>query len=167
MSQNPFSSFDNAYMASLNNAYRDAETGYKPRSLPEGKYQTVISAFALKPSTKFPDELNLALGFEVLSGDQKGVTAYKYYSITPEHISRLKNDMLVLGIDLEDDVSKLGELTTADKILDQIVDITIKHTQKKDGKGFYQNVYVNRSLGKISEGFQEVPEGEDDECPFD
>ncbi len=167
MSQNPFDSLDAAYRASLKNAYRDAETGYKPRSLPEGKFQAVISAFVLKPSSKYPDELNLTLGFEVINGDQKGVTAYKFYSLTPEHIGRLKPDMETLGIDLEEDVTKLGERTTADKILDQIVDITVKHTKKKEGKGFYQNIYINRSVGKLSEGFQEVPEGEDDECPFD
>lgn len=165
MSQNPFDAFDAAYKASLNNAYRDAklidQQGYM---LPEGKYQCIISAFSLKPSTKFPDELNLSLGFEIIQGDQKGMTAYKYYQIVPENLDRLKTDMNTLGINLEDDITKLGELQTADKILDQIVDISIKHKRRDDGKGFYQNVYLNRSHGKAGDSFQET---DDDENPFE
>lgn len=170
MSQNPFNGLDAAYMASLNNAYRaaDGSSGFS-HTLPDGKYQCAICAFSLKPSKKFPDELNLSLGFEVLNGDQKGVTVYKYYSIVPERLDMLKRDMVTLGVDLEDDISKLGELPTADKILDQVVDITVKQTPRRDGqKGWYQNIYLNRSLGKLSAVMGEVLETvDDDETPFD
>lgn len=167
-SQNPFNQFDNAYMASLNNAYREAQslrrTGTMPM-LPEGKYQCIVSAFSLKPSKNYPDELNLMLGFEVISGDQKGITAYKFYAINPESVERLKTDMQILNIDLEDDISVLGEFKTADAILDQIVDITVKHKRKENGT-FFQNIYLNRSMGKASvNGFQPVED--DDELPFE
>ena len=168
MSQNPFKSFDDAYLASLNNAYRAAEVKTPSATIiPEGKYQCVISAFALKPSRNYPDELNLSLGFEVLDGPQKGKTVFKYYMIIPEGLDILKTDMSCLGINLEDDITRLGELSTAEAILDQVVDITIKHKKKQKGEGVYQNIYINRCLGKIAVGDNSFQEVDDDELPFD
>lgn len=162
MNQNPFKQLDSVYQASLNNAYRAATVRQGAnRMLPEGKYQCIISAFSLKPSKAFPDELNLALGFEVLDGDQRGITTYKFYSITPERMEILKEDLMKLKIDLQDNIVNLGEESTANAILDQIVDITVKHKKRQNGDGFYQNLYITRSYGK--EGFTEV----DDETPFD
>lgn len=161
--QNPFSQLGRDYQASLNNAYRDAQnlsTGM--RSLPEGKYQCIICAFSLRPSKQYPDELSLSLGFQVISGDQKNVIVYKYYAINPENLDRLKTDMETLKIDLHDDITNLGEADTAEAIIDQIVDITVKHKAKTDGKGFFQNIYINRAYGKNS--FTEI---EDDDNPFD
>jgi hypothetical protein len=164
-SNNPFRNMDSAYQASLNNAYKAAQVRQGSNSmLPEGKYQCAISIFSLKPNANYPDELSLMLGFEVISGDQKGVTAYKFYSINPENLDTLKTDMTKLGIDLTQDITILGEAQTADAILDQIVDITVKHKKRKDKEGFYQNIYINRSIGKASDQFQEV---DDDELPFE
>ena len=168
MSTNPFDSFDSAYMASLNNAYRAAEAKGGGSFLPpEGKYQTIVSAFSLKPSKIFNDELTLNLGFEVLDGEHKGKTVYKYYSIIPEGLDLLKTDMTRLNIDLEDDIRKLGEMKTAEQIIDQVVDITIKHKKKKNGEGVYQNVYIDRSLGKVQPPFENFKEVDDDQLPFD
>ena len=165
---NPFRNMDAGYQASLNNAYRAATVrgGNGMAMLPEGKYQCIITAFSLKPNTKYPDELNLSLGFEVLTGDQKGVLVHKFYSIVPERLDTLKTDMVMLGVDLSDDITKLGELETADHLLDQIVNISVRHKKRPDGNGFFQNIFINRCLGKAGlpgEGFQEV---DDDELPF-
>lgn len=165
-SNNPFNQLDPAYQASLNNAYKAAQVlgGSGNASLPEGKYQCIIGSFSLKPNKNYPDELTLMLGFEVITGDQKGAVAYKFYAINPENLDRLKTDMNTLNVDLSDDITVLGEMKTADQILDQIVDITVKHKRKPDGRGFYQNVYLNRSHGKADQ-FQ--PVDNDDDNPFD
>lgn len=164
MNQNPFDSYDEAYKASLNNAYRNAEVKrYNNYMIPEGKYQCVIISFALKPSKQFIDELNLNLGFEILEGPCKGANLYKFYPITPEQIERLKTDMKTLDIDLGDDVTKLGDYTIAQQILDKVVDVTVKHHKKTKGDGFYQNVYINRCVGKMDM----TPVENDDDCPFE
>jgi hypothetical protein len=135
------------------------------RLLDEGKYQTIISAYSLKPSKKFEDELNLMLGFEIISGQNKGIIVYKFYAINPERIDTLKGDMQILGIDLEETgIRALGDPATADKILDLICDIQIKHKKRTDGNGVFQNVYLSKCLGKAEDNFMET---DDDECPFD
>ena len=163
---NPFKQNDDAYQASLNNAYKAAQSYNNNgiRMLPEGKYQCIIDAFSLKPSKLYSDELNLILGFSVITGEHKGETVFKYYAITPENLDRLKTDMITLNIDLSEDITILGEMKTAEAILDQIVDINIKHRRKKNGEGFYQNVYIVRSLGKADDTFMETEPGE---TPFD
>lgn len=164
--QNPFDAFDATYMASLNNAYKAAQV-YQggPTILPEGKYQCIVSAFSLKPSKVYQDELTLSLGFEVIQGELKGRTVYKFYDINPEYLDTLKTDMNTLGIDLTEDIRKLGDMSTANHILDQIVDIQVKHKKKQKGEGVYQNIFLNRSMGKANGGFQEVED--DDELPFE
>ena len=166
MSQNPFDAFDASYKASLNNAYRDAEVKSRRFTmLPEGKYQCIISSYEIKPSEMYADELTLKIGFEVISGDQKGIVAYKFYQIIPERMDTLKTDMTMLGIDLTGDISILGTAQTANKIVDLIVDITVRHKKKTDGKGFYQNIFINRCLGKAENN--EFTEVDDDELPFE
>lgn len=165
MSQNPFKQLDSAYQASLRNAYKSAGVRQPGRAmLPEGRYQCIVSAFSLKENRNYPDELSLILGFEVLHGDQKGVTVYKFYNINPESLDILKTDLTIMNVDIEEDITLLGEMKTADKIIDQIVDITVKHKRKKDEQGYYQNIFLNRCLGKSSDYLQEV---EDDELPFE
>lgn len=165
MSNNPFNALDPAYLASLNNAYRAAEVKSKGITiLPEGKYQAMISAYLLKPSKIYQDEMNLQLGFDILSGEHKGKTVYKYYSIIPEGLDMLKTDMVMLGIDLQDDITKLGDELIGQSILQTVVDITIRHKKAKNSERIYQNVYINRVAGNASEAFMEV---DDDESPFD
>lgn len=165
MSQNPFNQLDAAYQASLRNAYKEAEVR-RPGMvvLPEGNYQCMITSFSLKENPNYADELSLMLGFEVLTGDQKGVTVYKYYNINPESLDILKTDLTTLNVDIDHDITLLGEMKTADKILDQIVDVRIKHKQKRDGSGHYQNIYITRCLGKNANQFTEV---QDDKLPFE
>lgn len=164
MSINPFDSFDATYIASLNNAYRDAKTRSNGTSmLPEGKFQCIIDYVALKPSRTYADEIQLILGLTVVSGDQKGVHINKYLSIIPERMGFLKQDMYTLGVDLGEDVSILGEQEVMTEILDQIVDITVKHKARDNGKGFYMNIFIDRSHGK-NNTMQEI---EDDDNPFD
>ena len=165
MSNNPFNSFGPDYLASLNNSYRDAKVrarGGGSATLPEGKYQAYINYVSLMPSKLYADELQLAIGFDILAGDQKGQHVAKYIAIIPERMEQLKNDLSVLNIDIGDDVSKLGEEETINQMIDQIVDITIRH-KKKDKGGFFQNVYIDRSLGK-SDNF--VEQDDDDDNPF-
>ena len=165
MSVNPFSNFDATYIASLNNSYRDAQVRSSGRTqLPEGKYQCMIDYVALKPSQYYADEMQLILGFEVISGDQKGVRVNKYINIIPERMDQLKTDLSILGVDLGDDIVNLGEQETIEAILDQIVDITVKHKARENGKGFFMNIFLNRSHGKAAATMQEV---EDDDNPFD
>jgi hypothetical protein len=166
MSANPFSNFDSAYIASLNNSYRDAQVRTNSYSvLPDGKYQTIIDYVALKPSKYYEDELQFIMGFQVLTGDCKGARVSKYTSVVPERIENLKNDLSVLGIDLHDNIVNLGEPETINAILDQIVDITVKQKPKDNGKGFYFNIYINRSHGKAGDNFETVED--DDDNPFD
>ena len=168
MSQNLFDSYGRDYLSELNRAYRDAEVNTRTGLLPEGKYQAHISYVSLNHSKIYPDEIQLGIVFTVLNGDQKGVRVSKYTPVTLENLSRLKSDLTVLGIDLGDDVSKLGNMEILDAILDQIVDITVKHKKRNDGKGVYQNIYINRSMGKNdgSAGMDGFTEVDDDESPF-
>lgn len=162
MGNNPFSSYDMDYISSLNNAYRDASVRGGTNAVPEGKYQAALSYIALLPSKYFENELQLCLGFTILEGDQKGASLSKYISIIPESMERLKTDMTVLGLDLENNIVKLGEQDVLEGLLDTVVDLTVRHKQKKDGKGWYTNIYLNRASGKY-EGDLEV---QDDDNPF-
>lgn len=165
MAMNPFDNFDAAYIAALNNSYRDAKIRPSGRAmLPEGKYQTIIDSVSLKPSQYYADELQFAIGFEVLTGDQRGVKVSKYISVVPERIETLKNDLIILGVDLADDITNLGKPEVVQSMLDQIVDITVKHRRKDNGQGFYMNIYLNRSHGKSDNNFVE---SDDDDNPFD
>lgn len=162
---NPFNQYGPDYISSLNNSYRDAELR-KNKSvhlMPEGKYQALISQFALRSSKTYQDELYLSLGFEVIDGPEKGHTAYKNYPIVPEYIGKLKNDLAILGIDLRGDIRTLGEPDTANMIIDLIVDITIKHRQNNDRT--FQNVYLDRLVGKAEDQFVEVRD--DEELPWE
>jgi len=164
MSINPFDQFGPDYISSLNNSYRDAKI--KTRSsgiVPEGKYQTIVTYIALKPSRVYQNELQLAMSFEILDGEYRGTSVMKYTPIIPENMERLKTDLYILGIDLEDDVTKLGDQSTIEMILDQIVDITVKHKAREKSDGVYQNIFINRSHGKPSGDFEET---EDDDNPF-
>lgn len=169
MSQNLFDSYGQDYLSELNKAYQEAEVNTRASLLPEGKYQAHISYVSLNHSKIYPDEIQLGMVFTVLNGDQKGLRASKYTPVTIENLGRLKSDLTVLGIDLGDDISQLGNMEILDAILDQIVDITVRHKKRNDGKGVYQNIYINRSMGKNGEnaginGFTEV--ADDDELPF-
>lgn len=162
MAMNPFNNYGQDYIASLNNSYRDAKvTSRGGTTLPEGSYQAFIHYVSLSPSKLYADELQLAIGMEVIAGDQKGARCTKFYAIVPERIGILKSDLNTLNIDIGDDITLLGEQETIDQILDQIVDITVKH-KIHNGKN-YQNIYINRSAGKADN----FVEADDDDNPFD
>lgn len=162
---NPFDNYGQDYLASLNNAYKASDAGPRGSSLlPEGKYQGYVSSVAFVPNKFFNDELQFNLKLCVLDGDKKGFSVTKFYAITPEKIDILKADMLTMGVNLDNGVELLGEQDTLEGLLDLVVDFTIKHKQKTKGDGVYQNVYINRCAGKISESF--MPVDDDDNDPF-
>lgn len=151
--QNPLEACDMDYLAALDNAYADAEVrteGSGAGLLPEGKYQMFVSNVSLGEN-KFNDAMQLAIGLEVLDGDMKGRRATKFLPLTAERMEYLKNDLLVLGIDLSDGIVKLGEQKTMLSMLDKVVDVTIKHKQRDNGKGVFQNIFINRCVGSVSD----------------
>lgn len=164
MAQNPFDTYGLDYIASLNNSYRDAEIKSSGTTvLPEGKYQAMVNYYSLKESKTYADELVMSLGFIITTGPQKGKTVFKTYPIVPERIGTLKTDLSILNIDINDDIRSLGDPQTAGKILDLIVDLTIKHKHVEER--IYQNIYLNRCHGKAEENFVEAPD-DDDELPW-
>lgn len=165
MSNNPFNNYGMDYISSLNNAYRDAQVRNSNFTLPDGKYQAALTYIALLPSKLYENELQLCLGFTVIDGEYKGHKLSKYQSIIPENMDRLKTDMTVLGLDLEGDITKLGEQDVLESLLDTIVDLTIKSKAKTKGNGFYTNVYLNRKAGMLS-GENMIEADEDDDNPF-
>lgn len=166
MAQNPFDKYGQDYLASLNNAYKASEATAKgPSFLPEGKHQCYISSLAFVPNKYFPTELQFNLKLTVIEGEHSGFSTTKFYQLAPERMDMLKGDMLTLGIDLNNGVERLGDQEVIDSLLDLVVDITIKHKAKSDGKGFYQNIYIDRCLGKMPDQFMPA-DADDDDNPF-
>lgn len=149
--KNPLEDCGMDYLASLDNAYADAEIreGGGGGLLPEGKYQMFVCNVSLGEN-KFIGVMQLAIGLEVLDGDMKGRKATKYLPLSVERMEYLKNDLLTLGVDLSDGIVKLGEQKTMLSMLDKVVDVTIKHKQKENGKGIFQNIFINRCVGDVS-----------------
>lgn len=162
---NIFDQYGMDYTASCNNALR-AATIRPDRNvtLPEGKYQCRVFKPVLSPSKKYADELQMRLGFMVIDGGFKGVMANKYYAIIPDQMEILKNDLHVLGVDIGDEIRLLGEDSTLEKIDGLIVDITVKHRQRKESEGHFVNIYINRL---ITQDESEEAEEDDDDNPFE
>lgn len=166
MSQNPFDKCGLDYLASLNNAYKASDAqGKGPGLLPEGKYQGYVSSLAFVPNKFYQDELQFNLKLTIIEGEKSGFSITKYYQLTPERIDMLKGDMLTFGVDLNKGVELLGSDEIVNHLLDQIVDFSIKHKAKSDGKGVYQNIYIDRCLGKQPDQFMPADE-DDDDNPF-
>ena len=162
--QNPFDSYGQDYLSSLNNAWKASDASPRGGLLPEGKYQGYISSVGFDRNKYFADELQFHLKLTILDGPKAGFSAIKYYALTPERIDIFKGDMLTLGVNLDDGVEQLGEQEVAEGLLDTVVDFTIKHKKRTKGEGVYQNIYINRAAGKVS-GFVPMPEDDDDD-PF-
>lgn len=160
---NIFDQYDMDYTSSLNNALRDASV-IQTGKIEDGKYQAKVNDIKLMPSKKYQDELQLGINFQIIEGDYKGRFCSRYYAVIPEFMDRIKTDMHTLGLDLEDDIRKLGEEETLEMLIGRIVDITIKNKRSKTNGQEYMNVYINRlvSLGE----FEEV-EDDDDDNPFE
>ena len=162
--QNPFDSYGQDYLSSLNNAYKASDATPRGGLLPEGKYQGYVSSVAFVPNKFYNDELQFNLKLTVLDGPKAGFSITKFYTLTPERIDMLKGDMLTLGVNLDNGVEQLGEQEVLEGLLDTVVDFTIKHKKRTKGDGVYQNIYINRAAGKVS-GFVPMPEDDDDD-PF-
>ena len=149
--KNPLEDCGMDYLASLDNAYADAEIreGGGGGLLPEGKYQMFVCNVSLGEN-KFIGVMQLAIGLEVLDGDMKGRKVTKYLPLSVERIEYLKNDLYTLGVDLSGGIVKLGEEATLQSIIDKVVDVTIKHKKKDNGNGTFMNIYINRCLGDVS-----------------
>ena len=147
--QNPLEACGSDYLASLDNAYADAEirTG-GGGLLPEGKYQMFVSNVSLGENS-YLGAMQLAIGLEVLEGDLRGFKATKFLPLTVERMEYLKNDLAVLGVDLSDGIVKLGEKEVLESLVDKVVDVTIKHKRKENGKGTFQNIFINRLVGSV------------------
>lgn len=164
MSNNPFYKHGQGYLAGINNAYKSAEATQRNTLIPEGKYQCYTSYMSLDESKLVAGELNLSLRLTVIEGDKSGLSVTKFYPITEERISMLKEDMMTLGVDLSNGVEMLGEADFVEReVLDKVVDITVKHKKRTKGEGVYVNVYINRCHGKVAGTFDEV---DDDDDPF-
>lgn len=149
--QNPLEACGMDYLASLDNAYADAEVRTEGTGglLPEGKHQMFVSNVSLGEN-KFLNCMQLSIGLEVLDGELRGRRVTKFLPLTVERMEYLKNDLLTLGVDLSDGIVKLGEQETMMSMLDKVVDVTIKHKQKENGKGVFQNIFINRCVGDVS-----------------
>lgn len=163
---NIFDNYAMDYTSSCNNSLRDAEDT-RNKELPEGQYQARTCGIWLKPSKKYEDELQLRIGFQVLEGEYKGNYCSRYYAIIPEQMPMLKNDLMTLGIDLQDDIRKLGDEETLKAMDGLIVDINVKHkkAQRSSKVDHFVNVYINRLVGKYEEPMEEAED--DDDNPFE
>lgn len=149
-----FDSFDQDYVASMENAIDAAEvrTGGRYEQLPDGKYQMFVKSLAIKESNQLGGYPNFLLQLTVVNGEYAGRSAYKRYMLEPEKKSMgfLKSDLYLLGVDL----TSLYDLENADlmsKLLDQIVEVTIKSKTASNGKS-YSNYYLNRVVGNMATG---------------
>lgn len=149
--QNPLEAMDMDYLASLDNAYAEAEVreGGSGGLLPEGKHQMYVCGVSLGEN-KFIGAMQLAINLEVLDGEHRGRRATKYLPLTTERMEYLKNDLAVLGVDLSAGIVKLGEQETLQSMIDKVVDVTVKHKRKENGKGVFQNIFINRCVGDVS-----------------
>jgi hypothetical protein len=149
-----FDSFGHDYVASMENAIDAAEvrTGGRYEQLPDGKYQMFVKSLAIKESNQLGGYPNFLLQLTVLDGEYAGRSAYKRYTLEPEAKSMgfLKSDLYLLGVNL----TSLYDLENAElmtKVLDQIVEVTIKNKMASNGKN-YPNYYLNRVVGNMASG---------------
>ena len=150
MMNNPFDQYDAAYIEALNNAYSCAEVAERKNvygKLPDGKYQVFVDTACVQPGRNDPTVMRLDLEIIVLQGEYAGHHISKSYPIVPERLEYLKSDLVnIFGLDIDNDIRMLGEEETLLRMLDAIIDLSIKNT-KKNGKEYY-NIYLNRYVGQ-------------------
>ena len=154
-----FDSFGQDYVASMENAIDAAEvrTGGRYEQLPDGKYQMFVKSLAIKESNQLGGYPNFLLQLTVLDGEYAGRSAYKRYTLEPEAKSMgfLKSDMYLLGVEFKS-LYDLENEKLMIKLLDQIVEVTIKNKMASNGKS-YPNYYLNRVIGVMGQSNDDDP----------
>lgn len=149
-----FDSFGQDYVASMENAIDAAEvrTGGRYEQLPDGKYQMFVKSLAVKESNQLGGYPNFLLQLTVLDGEYAGRSAYKRYALEPEAKSMgfLKSDLYLLGVEFKS-LYDLENEALMTKLLDQIVEVTVKSKPASNGK-VYPNYYLNRVVGTMATG---------------
>lgn len=134
-----------SYLREFDQGYDVAEeVGFT--ELPDGKYQARIERAAIEPN-KNTSELMLIWEFEVATGEYQGKMVRKRNMIKDETLSFIKTDFSRLNIQLERFSMLEGYLPEA---LDLIVDIELKHGRPNDEGKSYQNIYINKVVGKAN-----------------
>lgn len=137
----------------------DTGTAGEYENLPDGKYQAYINEVNIGES-KTGGRLQMKWDLIVCDGQANaGRHIFRYSGLeSQENLTFLKRDLGRCGITLEKLSDLEGRLT---ELLDIIVEVQLK--TKTKGTESYQNSYINKMIGKLSEGG--VP-FTDEDCPF-
>lgn len=144
-----------SYLSQFDDAYEQAEeVGFT--ELPDGKYQARIERAAIEPN-KTTGELMLVWEFEIATGEYQGKMVRKLSTIRDETLPFIKTDFSRLGKQFE----KFSMLETyLPEVLDLVVNIELKHGKPNSEGRSYQNIYINKVVGK-QEAAKSTSKGKD------
>lgn len=132
-----------SYLKQFDEEYAAAEV-VDYAELPDGKYQARIERAAMEPFGQNGDVM-LVWEFEIVTGEQMGKTVRKLSTVKPGYLQYIKRDFLRLNIQLEP-FSKLEECLP--DVLDLVVNIELKHGKPNSEGKSYQNIYINKVVGR-------------------
>lgn len=125
--------------------YKDLPLRERGARLPEGVYQVEVKEARVEQSGGDFDNLQLALVFEVISGEHEGTRHTKWTNLDNEvGRSITKEDLHTLAPETFDN-AKLSDLPRlTGMLIEQRAEIRVKENHK-DGKT-YTNTYINKRL---------------------
>lgn len=148
---NPFEFYDAEYVAELESAFANAQDmGGRYVTLPDGKYQGFVSSVSLDVNQNYEGcPLEWRIELTVLDGEYKNKCVTKRHTINAERMSYIKHDLKLLGVEIHNSISELGEEATLQSMLDVIVEFQVKNRKSANGKA-YMNIYLNRNAGLMN-----------------
>ena len=116
-------------------------------NLPDGKYQVSIDVIRFE-NAKTSGRLQLAWMLKVVAPDaHKNRKVFHYRGLDkPEAVEWMKQDLFNCGLDV-DEIGITDLPTMLPKLLDRIIEVTLKTKKGRDGTDF-QNCYINRLLNE-------------------